>query len=145
MEDLYFYRINGRTADLQSNETYHIAALDESPVHNMVMEDVYFPGPASDDGWSGMAVHRRRGLCRERDRDTVAALRGIQSCQPSWRRRPRWHSSSPPWHHWLAEDLAWTRSSGAGILAAAAALVATSMLALWNHRRHSAVENHWKL
>jgi len=45
IEGLYFYRINGSTVDLQSNETYHIMAYPDSPIRNMVMQDVHFPSP----------------------------------------------------------------------------------------------------
>jgi Glycosyl hydrolases family 28 len=48
IEDLFFYRMNGTTAVFEGNETYHIMAFDQSPISNMVMEDVYFPSPSKE-------------------------------------------------------------------------------------------------
>lgn len=69
IQDLYFYRMNGTAAVFEGNTTYLLFAFDQSPISNMIMEDVYFPSPSNEQQGVGWKCNSVKGTIKN---NTVA-------------------------------------------------------------------------
>lgn len=59
VQNLTMKNMDGTRATIQSEETYHFACYENSPIENVVMKDVHFPLPESGKGvaWNCTYVH----------------------------------------------------------------------------------------